>query len=385
MPNQQILILGSTGSIGKSALSVLEGLSQEYQVFGFSAHKNLPLLLEQIERFRPKMVTITDEETYEKAKSLPLSTSLLFGTEGLTEMIHHPEVTFVLSGITGAAGLLPSWEAIQAKKTLGLANKESLVMAGHLLMKASRDRNVPIVPIDSEHSAIFQCLQGGNPKQIKQIILTSSGGPFRNTPRETFPQITPAQALKHPTWNMGSFITINSATMMNKALEIIEARWLFDLSLDQIQVAVHPQSIIHSMVEWIDGSILAQLSDPDMRLPIQYALTYPERAPAKFTRFSFEKFARLEFFAPDEERFPSLRLGREAVRRGGTCGAVLNAANEVAIELFLQGQITFDKIPQWVQKALESHPYLPHPTLEEVLAADQWARAEVNDYVLTHH
>ncbi|MEK7486238.1 MAG: 1-deoxy-D-xylulose-5-phosphate reductoisomerase [Planctomycetota bacterium] len=383
MPKHQILILGSTGSIGKNALSVLEGLSQNYHVFGLSAHKNLPLLLQQIERFQPKIVTITDEETYEKANSLRLTPKLCFGTAGLTEMIHDPAVTFVLSGITGAAGLLPSWEAIQAQKPLGLANKESLVMAGHLLMKAAREKQTPIIPIDSEHSAIFQCLQGGKSNQIKQIILTSSGGPFRNTPRESFPHITPAQALKHPTWNMGNFITINSATMMNKALEILEAHWLFDLSLEQIQVAIHPQSIIHSMIEWIDGSILAQLSEPDMRLPIQYALTYPERAPASFTRFSFEKFARLEFFEPDYERFPSLRLGQEAVRRGGTCGAILNAANEAAIELFFQGQITFDKIPQWVQKALETHPFLPHPTLEEILVADQWARAEVNDYVLT--
>lgn len=382
MSAHQVLLLGSTGSIGTSALSVLEGLST-HSIYGLSAHKNLSLLLSQIQKYQPKVVTITDPETFEQAQQKQLKPKILFGEAGLKEMIHERDVDFVLSGITGAAGLSASWEAIQAQKPLGLANKESLVMAGEILMASALEKNTPIIPIDSEHSAIFQCLQGGKREYLKQIILTSSGGPFRCTPKEEFSRITPAQALKHPTWNMGNIITINSATMMNKALEIIEAHWLFQLSLEQIHVAIHPQSIIHSMIEWIDGSMLAQLSEPDMRLPIQYAMTYPERAPASFTRFSFQKFARLEFFEPDEEKFPSLRLAKEAVQRGGTCGTILNAANEVAVELFLKAQITFDTIPLLIQKALESHPYIPHPTLEEILSADQWARAEINDYVST--
>jgi 1-deoxy-D-xylulose-5-phosphate reductoisomerase len=353
----------------------------------------LRLRLKRSPKFTPTFTTsttistqnsyLTDRETYEKACSLKLKIPILWGEDGLKSMIEDPEVDFVLSGITGAAGLLPSWQAIQAGKPLGLANKESLVMAGSLLMKTARDSQVPIIPIDSEHHAIFQCLKGEKTNFIKQIILTSSGGPFRNTPLDAFPHITPAQALNHPTWTMGKDITINSATMMNKALEIIEAHWLFDLSLDQIQVAVHPQSIIHSMIEWIDGSILAQLSEPDMRVPIQYALTYPQRAPASFTQFSFKKFVRLEFFEPDYQKFPALELAKEAVRRGGTCGAVLNASNEEAIHLFLDSKISFSSIPQLVQKALQAHPYLKEPTLEQIFEADQWARREIKNYVAT--
>jgi 1-deoxy-D-xylulose-5-phosphate reductoisomerase len=313
--------------------------------------------------------------------SIPQATELLVGHAGLERVVRLPEVDIVVAAIVGSAGLTGTWAALEAGKTVALANKETLVMAGPQVMRLASQRGAKILPVDSEHSAVFQLLQGRARSEVRRIILTASGGPFRQWTREAMEQATVADALAHPTWKMGQKITVDSATMMNKALEIIEARWLFDLAPEQIAVAVHPQSIVHSLVEFVDGSVVAQLSPPDMRLPIQYALDWPKRHASPAQRLDLSRGLQLDFEPPDEDRFPALRLGREVARSGGTAGAVLNAANEAAVASFLAGEMPFMEIVPACRAVLESHPFDPAPTLDELLRLDRWARQEISRWI----
>jgi 1-deoxy-D-xylulose-5-phosphate reductoisomerase len=336
-------------------------------------------LLEQAHRVRPAWVVVVDEQAANDVdpRSLPAGTRLAVGAEALDDLVRDPAVDRVVSAIVGAAGLRSTWAAVEAGKTVALANKETLVMAGPLVMALASRCGATILPVDSEHSAVHQALCSGRHVDVKRIVLTASGGPFRTKPREALATVTPAEALEHPTWSMGPKITIDSATMMNKALEIIEARWLFDMPAEKIAVLVHPQSIVHSLVEFVDGSVIAQLSPPDMRLPIQYALTQPERTEGPARTFEFTRPMTLEFEPPDVERFPAVRLGHEAAARGGTAGAVLNAANEAAVGRFLAGGLRFTDIAEACSRVLDRHPFEAEPTLDEILSLDAWARQEV--------
>lgn len=376
--HRTIAILGSTGSIGTSTLEVARYSQGAVRIAALTAHRNLDRLVEQANEFRPRWIVATDVDHASciDRSRLPSETELLIGPEGVERVVRDPEVEVVVSAVIGSAGLAGTWAAIDAGKVLALANKETLVVGGPLVMKLAADRGATILPVDSEHSAVFQALAAGRRDDLKRIILTASGGPFRGYTREQMAQVTVADALAHPTWQMGRKITIDSATMMNKALEVIEARWLFDLRHDQIDVVVHPQSVIHSFVEYNDGSVLAQLSPPDMRLPIQYAITWPERCPSPAKKLDLTQTLRLDFEPPDEERFPALRLGREVARQGGTAGAVLNAANEAAVARFIAGDLRFLDIAAACQSVLENHTFDASPTLEQLMQLDTWARQE---------
>ncbi|MGC3966671.1 MAG: 1-deoxy-D-xylulose-5-phosphate reductoisomerase [Pirellulales bacterium] len=343
---KNVAVLGSTGSIGRNALEVIAASEGRLRATVLSAYSNAELLLKQALQFRPQFVVAVDPQSAAAVdwSSLPADCTLLTGPEALPRVVAEPGVDVVLTAIVGRAGLEGTWAAIEAGKTIALANKETLVVAGALATQLAAERKVPILPVDSEHSAIFQALQSGRRDELRRIVLTASGGPFRNYTPERLAAVTVADALAHPTWNMGRKITIDSATMMNKALEIIEARWLFDLGPEQIGVVVHPQSVVHSMVEWVDGSVIGQMSPPDMKLPIQYALTYPDRVAGPAAKIDWTQTQTLEFFPPDFARFPALELGLEAARTGGTTGAVLNAANEAAVAQFLAGDIAFTDI-----------------------------------------
>ncbi|HET6881385.1 MAG TPA: 1-deoxy-D-xylulose-5-phosphate reductoisomerase [Pirellulales bacterium] len=375
----RVAILGSTGSIGKSTLEVVAASNGKLAAVALSAHASLNELAEQALAVRPRWLIATDAEAARRHvwPRLPSGVELLVGCEGLERAVTSPEVDVVVSAIVGSAGLRGTWAALEAGKTVALANKETLVTAGPLVTELARRRGTAILPVDSEHSAVFQALQSGKRGELKRVVLTASGGPFRNFTAEQLAKVTVDDALAHPTWKMGPKITVDSATLMNKALEIIEARWLFDLSADQIGVVIHPQSIVHSMVEWVDGSVIAQLSPPDMKLPIQYALTYPERQPGVAAKFDWTRSCRLDFEPADAERYPALGLGMEAARRGGTTGAVLNAANEAAVAGFLQGRLRFNQIVPLVKSVLEHHHFDPSPSLERVWQLDGWARQEV--------
>ncbi|MBX6313330.1 MAG: 1-deoxy-D-xylulose-5-phosphate reductoisomerase [Isosphaeraceae bacterium] len=375
-----VVVLGSTGSIGKSALSVLEhDGGRRLRAFGLSAHSSWEDLVAQARAFRPRYVALTDPEAAARVNGELRGSGieLLRGLEGIIRMVQAPETDRVLTAIVGAAGLEGTWAALEAGKTIALANKETMVIAGPLVTDLARRRRAAILPVDSEHSAIFQAMQSGAPGEVRRVILTSSGGPFRGQSARALKEVTPEQALRHPTWRMGPKITIDSATLMNKALEVIEARWLFDLAPEQIEVVIHPESIIHSMVEFVDGSVVAQLSPPDMRLPIQYALTYPDRWDCPCPRLDLSQGLALHFEPPDRETFPSLDLGFEVMRRGGTAGAALNAANEAAVARFLDGQIGFLDIPRACRAALDHHPFDPRPSLDTLWKVDAWARQEV--------
>jgi 1-deoxy-D-xylulose-5-phosphate reductoisomerase len=376
---QRIAVLGSTGSIGTNCLEVIGALPDRLDVRGVAARSSWQLLGQQSERFRPRYAALSDASLKEVVPRSAFSsrTELLFGPEGIERVAADPEVDTVISGIVGAAGLRGTWVALEAGKRVGIANKETLVVAGPLVMSLARERGATLIPVDSEHSAIYQALQSGRPVEVRKIILTASGGPFREWTAARLGAVTPEQALAHPTWNMGRKITIDSATLMNKALEVIEARWLFGLEADQIEVVVHPQSIVHSMVEFLDGSVIAQLSPPDMKLPIQYALTWPDRVEGLSPRMDWKQPVQLEFEPPDLERFPALGLGFEVAARGGTCGAVLNAANEAAVERFLNRELSFCDIPRACRAVLEAHDFDPAPTLTELLRLDRWAREEI--------
>ncbi|MBV6517768.1 MAG: 1-deoxy-D-xylulose-5-phosphate reductoisomerase [Candidatus Brocadia sp.] len=374
---KKIVVLGSTGSIGKNTLEVARNLKDKFQVVGLSSNSRWELLAEQVEEFKPRYVALYDGELAKKLQQRFQGThpEMLAGNNCLQEMVLNCNADIVVSAVVGAVGLPAAIAAIERGKTLALANKESLVMAGHIVMSlAKKDQ---ILPVDSEHSAIFQSLRSGKSCEVKRVIITASGGPFCDYPADKLPDVKPAQALKHPTWQMGQKITIDSATLMNKALEIIEAKWLFGLTAEQIDVVIHPQSIIHSMVEFCDGSVIAQMGSPDMKVPIQYALTYPERSPLRVKGFDLPALGSLTFKKPDAEKFPALRLGYQAAREGGTTGATLNAANEVAVQAFLDGQIKFTEIAMYVEKVISHHHFIKNPCLEDILAADAWARQEM--------
>jgi 1-deoxy-D-xylulose-5-phosphate reductoisomerase len=374
---RRIVVLGATGSIGTSCLDVAAHLPERIEVLGLSAHSSWQTLVQAAQEHRPRWVTVTGDNADSDPVVLPQGCRLLRGTDGVREMVTHPDTDIVLTAIVGAAGLAGTWAALEAGKTVAVANKETLVLAGQLVTQLAARTGGNLIPVDSEHSAIFQALQGNPPDTVERIVLTASGGPFRGRSRAELAEVTVDEALCHPTWRMGPKITIDSATLMNKALEIIEARWLFGLPPERIDVIIHPESVIHSFVEFCDGSVLAQLSPPDMRLPIQYALTYPQRVHGPARRLSWRDLTAWHFEQPDQDTFPALQLGYEVARRGGTCGAVLNAANEAAVERFLEGELSFLDIPRAARVALDHHEYSPTPTLAELHACDRWARQEV--------
>lgn len=375
---KKIVLLGSTGSIGCSTLKVAQDLPEELQIIALAAHSNIEKLSEQVHDTNVKHVALYDASRADALRALlPSDVTLYLGESGLIELASLTEADTVLVAIVGTAGLHPALAAIRAGKDLAVASKEILVMAGEIVTREAMEAGVQLLPVDSEHNAIFQCLDGhrGDTAEISRLILTASGGPFRNTRAEDLPHVTLAQALKHPTWEMGRKITIDSASLFNKGLEMIEARWLFGIGMDRIDVIIHPQSIIHSMVEFIDGSVLAQMSHTDMCFPIQYALTWPKRLRGGLKPLRFEELAKLEFIAPRETDFPALRLAREAGTRGGTLPAVFNAANEIAVDAFIAGRIPFPGIWHLVEKTMQSHEVQHASELEPILAADQWARA----------
>jgi 1-deoxy-D-xylulose-5-phosphate reductoisomerase len=380
LPSRNIAILGATGSIGRSTLEVVAHWGGKLRVAALSANRKLDELCSQANTVRPRWVVATDRSAADDFdwSRLPPGTELLVGQAGIERVVTADEVDVVVAAVVGSAGLTGTWAALEAGKTVALANKETLVVAGPLVMKLAAERGSKILPIDSEHSAVLQCLQAGRRADLKRIVLTASGGPFRRHTLAQMSQVTVADALVHPTWRMGPKITVDSATMMNKALELIEARWLFDLPPEQIDVVIHPQSIVHSLVEYEDGSVLAQLSPPDMKLPIQYALTWPDRFDSPARRLDLTQRLQLDFEPPDEERFPALPLGREVARVGGTAGAVLNAANEAAVAGFLAGELQFTEIVPACRAILDNHTFDPAPTLAQLMALDAWARQEVS-------
>jgi len=382
-PVKNVAILGSTGSIGSSTVEVLAGSAGRLRAIALSAHTRLHRLVEQARELQPKWVIATDRKRSDAFdwSRLPEGTMRLDGQEGVERVVSDERVDVVVAAMVGSAGLRGTWAALRAGKRVALANKETLVMAGPLATRLAKECDATILPVDSEHSAIFQAMQAGNRNDVRRVVLTASGGPFRNHSRAQLAQVTVADALAHPTWEMGPKITVDSATMMNKALEIIEARWLFQLGAEQIDVVVHPQSVVHSMVEFVDGSVIAQLSPPDMRLPIQYALDYPDRQTGVTDQIDWSAVQHFDFEPPDFERFPALELGKKVARLGGTAGAVFNAANEVAVAEFLQGNVKFIDIVPMCDRVLHGHDFDPSPSLDQLMAIDRWARQEVLRWV----
>jgi 1-deoxy-D-xylulose-5-phosphate reductoisomerase len=381
---KNVVLLGSTGSIGTSTLKVAEDLPDKIRLLGLGAGNNVELLLDQVRKHQPAAISISDPVKARELSGALGATEVFCGAEGLIKLATLPAADIVLIAIVGTAGLRPALAAIRAGKDIAVASKEILVMAGEIVMREARDQGVRVLAVDSEHSAIFQCLDGKPANSVRRLWLTASGGPFRSTPKEEFAGITVERALKHPSWVMGRKITIDSATLFNKGLEMIEARWLFDIEMKRVSVIVHPQSVVHSMVEFVDGSMLAQLSTPDMCLPIQYALTYPERHASERVQTSLARLGSLTFEEPDVERFPALELARQAGETGGTLPAVLNAANEVAVEAFLKREISFTEIAETVRRTMKSHTVRAAPGLEQILEADAWARAEAARIVGSH-
>ena len=375
---QSIVVLGSTGSIGTNCLDVIRSHPDRMRLLGATAFRSGKALLEQAQEFQPDWIALGDEAAASATSfdSLSSKTQLFTGPGYVERLVQQPEVDTVVSAIVGAAGLEPTLAAVEAGKRVAIANKETLVVAGSIVAERAAASGATILPVDSEHSAIFQALQAGKKSDLRRIILTASGGPFRGWTRDRMRNVTPEMALQHPTWEMGPKITIDSATMMNKALEIIEARWLFGIAADQISVVIHPQSFIHSFVEYRDGSVISQMSPPDMRLPIQYAMTYPDRLPCPCPDTDWSISTPLELHPPDMEAFPALRLGFEVATVGGTSGAVLNACNEVAVDRFLRSDIRFDQITQISHDILHHHTFDAQPTLEQLYSADNWAREE---------
>lgn len=374
---KKVILLGSSGSIGESTCKVARALPEKMKLVGLGVAKSTDRMLEQAKEFGVKALAVSDPQAAEKVKSrLPQGTQFYPGPEGLARMVEETEADMVLVAIVGTAGLAPALAALRSGKDLAVASKEILVLAGSAVMAEAKKRKKQVLPVDSEHNAIFQCLVGANEKEVRKVILTASGGPFRQSSAQAMEKVTLAQALKHPTWSMGQKITIDSATMFNKGLEMIEAHWLFGLPMRQVDVVVHPQSIVHSLVEFIDGSVLAQLSVTDMCFPIQYAVTYPERMPSGLPPLDLAKLGTLSFEQPDEKRFPALRLAREAGEQGGTFPGVLNAANEVAVEAFLAERISFPRIWGMVEEVMKKHRTEKEPSLEAIIDADRWARGE---------
>lgn len=381
---KRIAILGSTGSVGTQTLEVIAAFPDRYAVHSLTAHSRLDLLEPQIERFRPRVVAVGDADRAAELAGRAGragragAPSIHAGVEGLIEAVTHPDVDLVISALPGSAGLVPTLRAIEAGKTIALANKEILVMAGEIVMAAAKRHGVEILPVDSEHCAVHQCLAGQDPDRVERVVLTASGGPFRGSNPADLARMSSKEALNHPTWNMGRKVTIDSATLMNKGFEVIEAHWLFGLPVSKIDVVIHPQSIIHSMVEMVDGSLLAQMGPTDMRIPIQYALSYPERLDTPWPRFDTTRSWSLTLDPPDEATFPCLGLAYEAIRRGSTVPAVLSTADEVAVEAFLRQRIGFTDIPRIIAEAMDRHGAGPDPgasvTLDSIVAADRWTR-----------
>jgi 1-deoxy-D-xylulose-5-phosphate reductoisomerase len=384
---KRIAILGSTGSIGCNTLRVVEALAGQFAVAALGAGSNVGLLAEQIVRHRPEFVSVTSQENAErllfelKQRQVAGKPKIGVGMDGLIDVATWPGVEIVIGALVGALGLLPTYRALEMGRRVALANKETLVIAGELMTRVAEKSGAELLPVDSEHNALHQCLNGAKRSELKRLILTASGGPFRSSGKEFIESATPAQALKHPTWQMGAKITIDSATLMNKGLEVIEAHWLFNCSADEIDIVIHPQSVVHSMIELVDGSIIAQLGMTDMRHAIQYALTYPERHPTSLPRLDLAALGKLEFFPPDTDKFPCLTLAYDALRKAGTMPAVLNAANEVAVAAFLNGKIKFGEIPRLIRGACEAHAPQPATNLETVLAADKCSRDWVSGRV----
>lgn len=377
---KKISLLGSTGSIGTSTLDVVRRNPERLQVVAMACGRNLEKVLEQIKEFSPSLVSVGSEADAATLRAqVGKGTEVLWGEAGSIRVAAHPDAQVVVSAIVGAAGLQPTLAAIEAGKDIALANKETMVVAGEFMNAAAARRGIKIFPVDSEHSAIFQCLNGEDPKRVKRLILTASGGPFLHKPRDEFASVTVEQALKHPNWSMGAKITIDSATLMNKGLELIEARWLFSIGPEQLDVCVHPQSIIHSMVEFQDSSVIAQLGLPDMRVPIAYALSYPDRYPNDLPSLDLTKIANLTFFEPDEEKFRCLKLAKQAMKSGGTMPAVLNAANEIAVQQFLDRKIGFTQIPALVEETLQGHASVTPRSLQDIVDADDWARRRATE------
>jgi 1-deoxy-D-xylulose-5-phosphate reductoisomerase len=377
---RRVAVFGSTGSIGRNALDVARHHADRIEILGLAANSRWAELAEQCREFRPRFALIADVDAIGKVDrgQFPAETTLLFGTDGVVRLATDPDIELVVSAVVGAAGLMGTWAAVETGKTIALANKETLVVAGSLVMDLAARRGASILPVDSEHSAIRQAMTGHAAADVERIVLTASGGPFRGKIAAELANVSIEDALRHPTWRMGPKITVDSATMMNKALEVIEARWLFDLRPEQIDVIVHPASIVHSFVEFVDGSVLAQLSPPDMRLPIQLAMLHPDRLPGPARKLDWRALAELRFEPADRDTFPAIDLGFEVARRGGTAGAVLNAANEAAVARFLAGELKFLDIARCCRAVLDSHDYEPSPTLAGLLAADRRARQEVS-------
>ena len=378
---KNIAILGSTGSIGRSTLDVIGQNRDRFRVVALAAGSNIDLLEQQIKTFSPDIAAVADSDAAYKLSKRLNGTEILSGDEGINSVAAYADADFVISAIVGSAGLLPTITAIKAGKTVGIANKEALVMAGDIVMREAKKSSARIMPVDSEHSAVFQCIEGHNSADIRRIILTASGGPFINKTKDDLRNIKAEEALKHPNWNMGRKISIDSATLMNKGLEVIEACWLFDMPPEKIDVLIHPQSIIHSLVEFKDRSSMAQMSMPDMRGPISYALSYPERTADPIPGLELENIGPLTFRKPDHDMFPCLLYAYEAIRAGGTLPAVLNAANEIAVYAFLDNKIGFNDIPAVIRKTVEGHTVTQSPELAEVLEADSWARGKAENYV----
>jgi 1-deoxy-D-xylulose-5-phosphate reductoisomerase len=381
---KRLAILGSTGSIGVNTLEIVEQFREEFEVLTLAAGTNLSVLREQVKRFKPRLVSVLNQDLAQiLQKDLQKEkVEVAFGAEGLIHAATFPGADLVVSAVVGSAGLLPLLAAIEEGKNIALANKESIVMAGEIIVKKAQKKGVAILPIDSEHSAIFQALGGKTGGEgVKRIILTASGGPFYTLPAEALQAVSPQEALAHPVWEMGPKISVDSATMMNKGLEVIEAHWFFQVPPERIEIVIHPQGIVHSLVEYVDSSIIAQLSIPDMRIPIAYALSYPKRLTTDLPGLNLAELNHLTFDPPDFEKFPSLKLAYEALEGGGTLPAVLNAANEVAVEAFLQGKIGFDHIPHVVASTMNGHNTTPLRGVEDVLDADQWAKGKALDFI----
>ena len=380
---QTVAILGSTGSIGTQTLDVIDRHSELFEVYALTAHSNIDLLVEQAKRYLPEVVAIADERHYKTLREAldGLPVKVFAGADSICQIAAMSPIDTVVTAMVGYSGLLPTVKAIEAGKKIALANKETLVVAGELVTDLTLRNRVDIVPIDSEHSAIFQCLVGENENSVEKLILTASGGAFRDTPKDDLRLATAADALRHPTWKMGAKITIDSATMMNKGFEVIEAHWLFDIPIDKIEVIIHPQSIVHSMVQFCDGSIKAQLGQPDMRHPIQYALTFPDRLDAQVERANLADIHQLTFERPDYEKFRNLRLAYDALRRGGNIPCILNAANEVAVDAFLKGKIGFFAMSDIIEQTISETAFISSPTLDDYIATDREARARSSEKI----
>lgn len=384
MKKKKVCILGSTGSIGRNALKVIADLNSRFEVSGLSAQSNVSLLAEQVNKFKPGAVAVGEEtEIGRLRKRIKRDVRIFAGREGIEELASQKEADIVLIAISGSASIRPTYSAVSSGKNIALASKEALVSAGHIITREARRRNSTIIPVDSEHSAIFQCLAGGEKSGIENLYITASGGPLRKIPKRTFKGLSSKVVLKHPKWNMGKKISVDSATMMNKGLEVIEAKWLFGIDIDRIKILIHPEAIVHSMVEFVDGSVLAQLGITDMRLPIQYALSHPERHKSALKPLDLVDMRSLTFHKPDVNKFPSLKLTYAAAKEGGSAPCVLNVSNEMAVKAFLEGRIKFTDIPVIIEKVLSRHKRIGPPSLKQIEEIEKWTESEVERFCLS--